>query len=172
MCTLLFFCCSQSLDFDQIEDYAIKPSITSSLTFFTIDATSFASAFGVPIITEISETSDFKLFENNFVKNNLVQLDFDIQVVNKFNRDFTMKILLLDEDDNLIYQLKDLNITANNLDFKQREEIVVATNSNVINFTRIEITLSLDDKTTPINASDIGEIEFKSAATIHLEKPL
>ncbi|AUC86448.1 hypothetical protein CW731_14680 [Polaribacter sp. ALD11] len=175
LCTILFFSCSQTLDFDQLDGYTIKPTISTSLTFFTIDAASFATAVGVPIITEISEKSDFKLFENSFIKQNLIQLDFDIEVRNEFNRDFTIEILLLDEDDTIIYTFNaflGLKVAANNLNFKHKEVIDIEANQNVKNFTRVEIKLSLDDKFTPLDILDVGRIKFKSAATIYLEAPL
>ncbi|TXD46636.1 hypothetical protein [Polaribacter sp. IC073] len=169
LCAFLFFSCSQSLDFDQIEDYTSESSFSLSLAFFTIDATNFTAAVGAPIITEIS---DFKLFENSYIKENLIKLDFDIEIRNDFNRDFTMKISLLDKDDTLIYELQHLKVAANKLDFKHKEFIDIAIYPNVKHFSRVEIKLSLDDKLTPVEATDIGEINFKSAAIIHLQAPL
>lgn len=172
LCFVLIFGCSEAVDFDQIEDYTLKPSYALSLTYFTISPNNFVPFPGAPPITEISEKSDVKIFETSFIRQNLVQLDFDFEITNRFNRDFTVEISLLDENDNLIYQLNDLNVAANNLEFKQTEILNIESNPTVINFTRVEVKLSLDDKTTPIIASDVGEIIFNSAATIHLEAPL
>lgn len=172
LCFVLILGCSEDVDFDQIEDYTLKPSYALSLTYFTISPNNFVPIPGAPPITEISEKSDVKIFETNFIRQNLVQLDFDFEIINRFNRDFTVEISLLDENDNLIYQLNDLNVAANNLEFKQTEILNIESNPTVRNFTRVEVKLSLDDKTTPIIASDVGEIIFNSAATIHLEAPL
>ncbi len=172
LCFVLIFGCSEAVDFDQIEDYTLKPSYALSLTYFTISPNNFVPFPGAPPITEISEKSDVKIFETSFIRQNLVQLDFDFEITNRFNRDFTVEISLLDENDNLIYQLNDLNVAANNLEFKQTEILNIESNPTVRNFTRVEVKLSLDDKTTPIIASDVGEIIFNSAATIHLEAPL
>ncbi|SHM78362.1 hypothetical protein [Polaribacter sp. KT 15] len=172
LCFVLIFGCSEAVDFDQIEDYTLKPSYALSLTYFTISPNNFVPIPGAPPITEISEKSDVKIFETSFIRQNLVQLYFDFEITNRFNRDFTVEISLLDENDNLIYQLNDLNVAANNLEFKQTEILNIESNPTVRNFTRVEVKLSLDDKTTPIIASDVGEIIFNSAATIHLEAPL
>jgi hypothetical protein len=171
--TIFFLSCSQSLDFDQIDAYTISPSIAAPLVFFTIDASNFTTTVaGAPIVTELTEISDFKLFENGFIKQNVVQLDFEFEVNNEFNRDITTEISLLDENNNLIYRFKDLEIDKNNLDFKQKEVINVVTNQNIKNFTKVKLTLSLDDKNTPIAASDLSKIQFKSAIIIHLEADL
>ena len=171
--SLILFCsCSQSLDFDQIESYTIKPSIPASLAFFKIAAANFSAPAGGPIVTEITKIIDFKLFESTFVRENTVSLDFEFEVDNKFNRSFTVEILLLDANDNLIYEFKDLKISANNLNFKQKEIINIAANQNIINFTKAWFTIRLDDISTPIVTSSLGLIEFKSAAVIYLETSL
>ncbi len=172
LCFVLIFGCSDAVDFDQIDNYTIKPTYALSLTYFTISPDNFVPIPGAPPITEISEKSDVKIFETKFIRENLVQLDFDFEITNRFNRDFTVEISLLDENDTLIYKLNDLKVTANNLEFKQKEILNIELNPNVRNFTRVEVKLSLDDRTTPILASDVGEIIFNSAATIHLEAPL
>lgn len=172
LCTILFFSCSQSLDFDQVQDYSTKPTFSTALTFFTLSSNNFTADAGSPPITEISEESDFKLFGNTFIKQNLVKLDFDFEIRNEFDRDLTIEISLLNDNDNLVYKFEDLKVTANNLDFKQQEVIDITTSQNVKNFTKVEINLSLDDKTRPIDASDIGLLEFKSAATVYLDTSL
>jgi|CoawatStandDraft_6_1074263.scaffolds.fasta_scaffold23223_2 hypothetical protein len=169
---VLFGSCSQSLDFDQTESYTIKPSISASLAFFKIAAANFGAPMGAPIVKEITKIVDFEIFKNSFIKENIVNLDLEFEVANEFNRNITVEISLLDANDNLIYDLKNLKISANNLNFRQKEIIDITINQNITNFTRVLFTISLDDKSTPIAASDLGIIEFKSAAVIYLEKPL
>ena len=170
--TFLFLSCSQTLDFDQIDNYTTDPVFSAAITFFEIDAASFITVAGAPAVTEITEESEFKLFGNDFIKDNLVKLDFNFEIRNEFDRDFTIEISLLDENNALIYKLQDLNITANNLNFIQLEEIDIASNSNVRNFTKVVLKISLDDTTTPINAGNNGSLSFKSGATVYLETSL
>ena len=172
ICTILFLSCSQSLDFDQLDNYTTKPVFSAALTFFEINATNFITVPGAPATTEITEESEFKLFENDFIKNNLIKLDFNFEIRNEFNRDITIEISLLNDNNILIYKIQDLKIAANNLDFKQNEEIDVLANENVKNFTRVKLKISLDDTTTPINTTSNRSLEFKSAATIYLENSL
>ena len=171
--TMFFLSCSQPLDFDQIDEYAVSPSIAVPLVFFTIDASNFTTTVvGAPIVSELTEISDLKLFESSFIKQNVVQLDFEFEVNNEFNRDITTEISLLDDNNNLIYRFIDLEIDKNNLSFKQKEILKVVTNQNIKNFTKVKFTLSLDDKNTPIAASDLSKIQFKSGIIIHLEAEL
>ena len=171
--TIFFISCAQPLDFDQIDAYTVSPSIAAPFVFFTIDASNFTSTVaGAPIVTELTEISDFKISESSFFKQNVVQLDFEFEVINELNRDITTEISLLDETDNLIYRFRGLEIDKNNLNFKQKELINVVTNQNIKNFTKVKITLSLDDKNTPIAAADLSKIQFKSGIIIHLEADL
>ena len=169
---LCSFGCSESLDFDQANTYLAKPVFNTSLAYFTIDSSNFITIAGAPIITEITETADFKLFEERFIQENLVRLDFEFEIKNEFNRDFTIEISLLDAEDNLIFKLDDLNVSANNLNFKQTIVIDINANPEVKNFTRVQTTISLDDRTTPILASDAGKIVVKSGAIAYLETTL
>ncbi|QTD36956.1 hypothetical protein JL193_12580 [Polaribacter batillariae] len=165
---LCFFSCYQSLDFDQLEDYVITPSYTTALATFSINALALTS----PPATEITEKTNFEIFKNTFFRDYSVRLDFEFEIINEINRDFVLEITLLDENDFEIYQLQDLNISANERDFEQKEIIDIIVNPNVKDFTRVEILLRLQDPTIPISTLDNGTIKLKSAATIYLEKSL
>ncbi|MEN8776658.1 MAG: hypothetical protein ABF263_02840 [Polaribacter sp.] len=171
-CIFLSISCSKNLDFNQLDDYTNNPEFISSITYFTLDSNNFIPNAGTPNVTEITEQFDFRIFENTFIKNNLIKLDFMVEVNNQFNSDFTIEISLLNDNNNLIYKLNDFKIAANDTDFNQIESIDVLINQNVKNFTRIELKISLDDTTTPITASDLGTFEFKSAAKVYLETSL
>jgi hypothetical protein len=171
--TIFFISCSQPLDFDPIDAYTVSPSIAAPLVFFTLEASNFTTTVaGAPIVTGFTEISDFKLFESSFTKQNVVQLDFEFEVNNEFNRDITTEISLLDANNNLIYRFIDLEIDKNNLNFKQKEIISIVTNQYIKNFTKVKVALSLDDKNIPIAASDLSKIQFKSGIIIHLEADL
>lgn len=166
----LFFCsCSQTLDFNQLDDYTNEPVFTSSLAFFSINSDNFIITPGTPAVTEIQELTEFRIFENNVIKNNLTKLKFNFELVNEFNRDFTIEISLLNDNNSLIYKFNDLNISANNLNFKQEEVLEIIQNPSLRNFTKVLIIIRLDDSITPISALDAGVLEFKSAVTVSLE---
>ncbi|TMM29498.1 hypothetical protein FDT66_10260 [Polaribacter aestuariivivens] len=168
LAVLFLFSCTQSLDFNQIEDYTARPAYTTALTYFSINSAAFAS----PPSTEITEQTNFEIFQNSFVRNNSVRLDFEFEIINEINRDFVLEINLLDANDNTIYQLQDLNIDANDRDFQQTEVIDITLNPNVKNFIKIEVRLRLENPLIPLTTSDAGNIFLKSAGTIYLETSL
>ena len=172
--TIFFLSCSQPLDFKQLEEYTIMPSISSSLVFFSIDASNFNTIIsGLPAAIEVNETTDFKLLENSFIKQNLVQLDFNFKIKNEFNRDFLLDINLLDAQSNTIHKVFDgFEISGNALDISAEVVLIIEDFPEVLNFTKVQFILGLKDTTTILDATSLSKIEFKSSVVMHLESTI
>ena len=168
--TIFFLSCSQPLDFEQLEEYTIKPSISSSLVFFSIDASSFNTIIsGIPTSTEVNETTDFKLLNNSFIKQNLVQLDFNFEIKNEFNRVFLLDVNLLDSESNTIHKLfEGFEISGNTLRISEEVLLIIEDFPQVVNFTKIQFIIGLKDTTVTLDASNLSRIECKSSLVIHL----
>ena len=172
--TIFFLSCSQPLDFKQLEEYTIMPSISSSLVFFSIDASNFNTIIsGLPAATEVNETTDFKLLENSFIKQNLVQLDFNFKIKNEFNRIFLLDINLLDAQSNTIHKVFDgFEISGNALDISAEVVLIIEDFPEVLNFTKVQFIIGLKDTTTILDATSLSKIEFKSSVVMHLESTI
>ena len=168
--TIFFLSCSQPLDFKQLEEYKIMPSISSSLVYFSIDASNFNTIIsGIPAATEVNETTDFKLLENSFIKQNLVQLDFNFEIKNEFNRVFLLDINLLDAQSNTIYKVFDgFEISGNALKISAEVVLIIQDFPEVVNFTKVQFIIGLKDTTTKLDASSSSKIECKSSLVMHL----
>ena len=172
--TIFFQSCSQPLDFKQLEEYTIMPSISSSLVFFSIDASNFNTIIsGLPAAIEVNETTDFKLLENSFIKQNLVQLDFNFKIKNEFNRIFLLDINLLDAQSNTIHKVFDgFEISGNALDISAEVVLIIEDFPEVLNFTKVQFIIGLKDTTTILDATSLSKIEFKSSVVMHLESTI
>ena len=172
--TIFFLSCSQPLDFKQLEEYTIMPSISSSLVFFSIDASNFNTIIsGVPAASEVNETTNFKLLENSFIKQNLVQLDFNFKIKNEFNRIFLLDINLLDAQSNTIHKVFDgFEISGNALDISAEVVLIIEDFPEVLNFTKVQFIIGLKDTTTILDATSLSKIEFKSSVVMHLESTI
>ena len=168
--TIFFLSCSQPLDFKQLEEYKIMPSISSSLVYFSIDASNFNTIIsGIPAATEVNETTDFKLLENSFIKQNLVQLDFNFEIKNEFNRVFLLDVNLLDSESNTIHKLfEGFEISGNTLRISEEVLLIIEDFPQVVNFTKIQFIIGLKDTTVTLDASNLSKIECKSSLVIHL----
>ena len=172
--TIFFLSCSQPLDFKQLEEYTIMPSISSSLVFFSIDASNFNTIIsGLPAATEVNETTNFKLLENSFIKQNLVQLDFNFEIKNEFNRVFLLDINLLDAQSNTIHKVFDgFEISGNALDISAEVVLIIEDFPEVVNFTKVQFILGLKDTTKILDATSLSKIECKSSLVMHLESTI
>ena len=172
--TVCFLSCSQPLDFKQLEEYKIMPSISSSLVYFSIDASNFNIIIsGIPAATEVNETTDFKLLENSFIKQNLVQLDFNFEIKNEFNRVFLLDINLLDAQSNTIHKVFDeFEISGNALKISEEVVLIIKDFPEVVNFTKVQFILGLKDTTKILDATSLSKIECKSSLVMHLESTI
>ncbi len=169
---ILFFLaltsCYQSLDFSQAEDYVLKPVITSALTYFTAMPSQFFDALGDPKMS-ISDTSDFKGFEYNVIRNNLIKIGFNAAINNAFDRDVIIQVDFLDSTGFIVYSFAPILAAKNNLNIKYLEEIFIATNPNILNTTQIRIIATIDNIANPMNANDTSKFELKSSVTLYIE---
>lgn len=164
--TILFFSCSQVLDFDQVSGYQLQSSFTTSLAYFEITAANFSGT------SEITEKSDIKVFNTEFLKESLSKIELNFEVKNEFNTGFNIEILLLDNNNNILYKTGKIAIAAKSLEYDYQEIIELSTHPEVKNFSRIEVVLSLEE---PLLASDnlaASLLGFKSSFTIHFGKSL
>ena len=164
------YSCTDKLNFDQLDDVVITPVYTSSLAYFTILPIQFFDETGTIQQSEISDVSGFRVFENDFLKNNLIKLDFNVEVKNEFERDFTINVEFLDDNNNVTYKFSPLNIEASNLNYLYLEEIDVLVNQSIKNTTHVKINARIENSTSPLNSNGTSEFEFKSAVTLYIEK--
>jgi hypothetical protein len=177
--TILFFSCSNPLDFDQLNQYAPNQVVSVPFVLFTIANTNFETPVAPAVVPPIFEKSDFKILDGTFLKESLVKLGFDFEIKNEIQRDFKIEIIFreLDPDDSdpsidgrVVHRLTLNQVAAGNQNFTENTIITVAEFPDIVNFLRVEIKLSLDDDDSePISAADAGELEFKSGITVYLK---
>ena len=165
-CFFLITSCVNNLDFSQIEEYSISPEYTVSLAYFTILPFQFFNQSGVQV-TERSDITDFRIFENSYAKDNLLKLDFYVEVKNEFDRDLTIQISFLDDNMNVTHRFDDLKVDANNLNYKFNQTIAVSSNPNIKSTTKVKVVL-IDSSARPLDASAKTEFEFKSSVKIYM----
>lgn len=160
--------CVDDLDFNQFEDYSVTPEITTALTSFKILPIQFYNSAGIQE-SERTDITDFRIFDNSFVNDNLVKLEFNIEVKNEFDRDFTILIDFLNVNNSITHRFQEIKINANNLDFKFLEEIDVNTNLNVKNTSKVRVTVKMDDALTPLDPNGTTEFELKSSLKLYFD---
>jgi hypothetical protein len=170
-----FICasCSDELDFNQLDDYVNTPVITSALGYFTIVPAKFFNADGTVQGNSIVDISEFRGFEQAFIRDNVVKLVLNSEFRNEFDRDVTIRIDFLNNNGIITHRFEPAVIQSNDLNPSPfSEEIIIASNRNVLNTTQLRITVELEDTGTQMNPSDVSEFELKSAITFYLESKI
>ena len=117
----------------------------------------------------MNETSDFKLLENSFIKQNLVKLDFYFELKNEFNRAFLLDVNLLDAQSNTIHKVfEGFEISGNTLKISAEVLLIIEDFPELVNFTKVQFIIGLKDTATILDASNLSKIECKSSLVMHL----
>jgi hypothetical protein len=177
---ILFFSCASPLDFDQLNQYSPNQAVSVPFITFTINDTNFETPISPALVPSIFKKLDFKIFDGTFLKDRAVQLEFDFEIKNDINRHFTIEIILraadFDDGNSLIdgreiHRIA-LNVKASSQDFTENVLITKAEVPDIVNFSRVDIKLTLQDDMIPIDSIDAGELKFKSGLTVYLKGAL
>ncbi len=163
--------CYESLDFNQVENYVHKPIVTSALTYFKVLPFQFFDTSNVQQ-SQIQDVTDFKIFETNYIKDNLARIDFNVEIKNEFDREVTFNVEFLNNSNNVVYTFTPIVVQSNDLDFMYLETILIASNQNVLNAGKVRITAILENTGVALNPSDTSEFEFKSSVTLYIESEI
>ena len=165
---LLFISCSSDLDFDQVHDLKLEPVFVANLAYFNVPASDFVNNGGEVTIFDVQ---DFDAFKDKFFRDNLVKAEFDVEIENTIVRSFTVNLLLLNNNDEILETIN-FNVPA------------YSGSSNVIKFpTEVFENQRLDllKQTTkigfvvkmqagpPLDANSPGSIKLRSSATVYME---
>lgn len=164
-----YFSCSSNLDFDQVQVIETTPVFNVSLGYFNITSDGFKTISSVPLTT-LSNDIEYRIFENQLLKNNIEKQEYIIDIANSFNRAFEVEIGFLDIKGNNTYKPHSFTVEALDTNFKEIISIdnIDAENSSVKNTTTLRLNIGFKDKTTPFDITSAGAFNFKSSTTLYL----
>jgi hypothetical protein len=171
ICFFVFTSCYESLDFNQLKDHVSKPVFSSALTYYTVVPAQFFNAAGIQQ-NSISDITQFKGFENSYIKDNLVKIDFNAEIKNGFDREVTILVDFLNKNDAVVYSFTPIIVEGGNLNFTFLEEIEIALNKNILNTTKVRISTEIENTGTQMNPADTREFVFKSSVTLFIESSI
>ncbi len=168
ICFFSMVSCYGDIDFKQIEDYTLTPEIVSPLIYFTVLPNKFFNGANIqqPFIEDIA---DFRAFEDNTLRGNVVKIVIDVEIKNEFDRSFGAQIDLLNEEGEVTYTINRFAIPANDLNYVHpSEEILIEDNFNVKDATKVRVRVT-DSSARAIDVNDTTEFQFKSSLKVFLE---
>lgn len=169
---LMISSCVKHVDFNQIEDLSAKPIIESSLVYFTLDQVDFFDLVNsVEVVTPINDTSGFTILNSKFVRDNLISTELNIEVNNQFDRQFTVNIVFLDNNNVEVHKFDPIIVAANNQNFSQKEAIDISGNEQFLSSTKIRISVELSPSSdgSVLDPNVEQKLEFKSSGIFYLK---
>jgi hypothetical protein len=167
----LFSSCIKHVDFEQIEDLNAEPVFKTSLVYFTLNQIAFFDRINsLEIIAPISRSSKFLSLNSSYVRENLIKLELEFEIINQFDRDFIVNFEFLDENNTVTHRFDTFNIDANNLKYLHKETIIVSYNRRFLSSTKIRILVQLSPNDgSSINPAIEKKLVFKTAGTFFLK---
>jgi hypothetical protein len=168
LCFFVLTSCYESLDFNQVDEYVTKPVFTAALAYFTVVPAQFFDSNGIQQ-SSISDRTQFKVLDNNYFQKGLVQLDFNAEIKNLFDRKVTIQVDFLNNSDIVVYSFTPIIVEAGDLNLIFLEEIEVASHPAILNTTKVNILTTIENTGAQMDPNDISELVFKSSVTLFIE---
>jgi hypothetical protein len=164
----LFSSCSSDLDFDQIEDLALTPVLVGNLAYFDVPANQFTDNGTAQQIA--FDIEPFKAFKKKFFTDNLVKAECNFELENTINRAFSLDVLLLDEDEQVLETLTfeipaysgGSNVIKYPTEVFENQRLQLLKQTTQIGFT-VRIGAG-----PPLTANSSGNLKLRSSATAYM----
>lgn len=164
--------CVKDVDFEQAEDISISPVLESSLIFFDFPASEFSEPTGTAIVT-VGDDLELDVFNDEFLRDNLIKAEFFFEVTNSIDRNFRADIIMYDANDQITHTFNiDVTPDGNNEVVTTHTEVYEdALLEQLKNTVRLELVLSMFPSSTgiPLDENSIGNIKMRSKATLFFQ---
>ena len=166
---LIFLCfsCTSNLDFNQASSLKLTPVVVANFASFEILASQFVSGGIERAIPSVE--SNFDLFKDSFLYNNVTGIDLYFEMNNTINRDYEIELYFLNTTNSKVYTSTftiPANATASTLYTKNL--IIGGSDLTLIKTARkigFQITMLPG---TPLTSSSLGSLKLRSSATVYL----
>lgn len=165
-CVAFFISCTDNLNFDNI-NLDLEPIVSSPIVYFELNQNNFIDENDQEI-SVVSDITVFRILETTIFKENLVELKIDFEVENGFNRMFIVKIIFLDDDDNITHTVDEFTIEAGDLNYTATRTILIESTPEFLNSTRFRADVILPPSSTNLNPAIEKVFKFRSSGTFYL----
>lgn len=155
---LFFMSCTKEVDFDQVNDITITPTVETSLFYFTAQANEFFEDED-----DVVNFIEVDIFNDASVNHKLTRLDLVFETENTIPRDFSFTIEFYNESSVFINSFTFLTSEESpHIITFEEESLEQIKNSNDLVFTLKMLP------GTPINSNTSGNINLKSKGIFYL----
>lgn len=163
------FSCSSDLNFDQANDLKLKPTFIGNFSYFNVPATAFVGNDGSQLDLSFDD-QEFDVFRDKYLNEYLQRADFYFEINNTINREYTLTIVLLTENDETLTTIKfDVQAYSGATNVLARTEVFENTRLDLLKRTRkmrFQIVMAAGPA---LNKNSTGNLILRSSATAYLE---
>lgn len=164
----LFISCSSDLDFDQLKDLKLEPVFVANLAYFDVAANQFVDngmEQQIPF-----DVQDFDAFKEKFFRDNLAKAEFNFELENTINRAFTLNVLLLNANNQILQTLRftiptysgSSNVIKYPTEVFENQRLDLLKQSTKIGFVIVMAP------GPPLSANSPGSLKLRSSATAYM----
>lgn len=165
--SFLLFSCSSDLDFDQAKDLKLEPAFVANLAYFDVPASEIINDGETAVLPGIG---GFDVFKDKFFTDHLKKAEFDFEIENTIKREFKVRFLLLDKNDEVLetisFDVPEYNGSSNIIKFPtevfENERLELLKQAVNIGFV---IVMNSGE---PLNENSLGSLKLRSGATVYL----
>jgi hypothetical protein len=164
----LFFSCSSDLDFQQVDEFNIQPTVTTNLAYINLEASNFiTNGAETPFFSYVSNV-DF--FETAFVSQNLIKAELYFRIKNSIARAYVFNVTFLNKENIPIYNIKIDVPEGRGADviIEKTETFTPANLDKLKNSTHMIFSVRMLSG-TPITNTSTGRVEFSSSITAYFD---
>ena len=165
--------CVKGVDFDQADNFSITPVIESSIVYIEVIAPRF-SENGIEIEFVRDSIANIEIFEDEFIKDNLVKAELVFEAINTINRTFNLQIDLLNSSDELQHTLAfdsmasiaGNEVVTNYVEVFENEDL-----DGLKLMTKMVLTLTVNPSTdgSMLNEDSTGKVSLKSKGVFYFD---
>ena len=160
--------CSKPVDFNQINDFEVRPVLESSLIYLNEPAISFLDKREQ--IASIQDYIQVEFFNSEFIVENLEKAEFVFEVTNSINRDFRVRVDFFDDNSQMQHTFtifvaassNNAKVVSNYTEVFEEGTLEALKNTSVLVFT-LNMLPGI-----AINQNTLGSISLKSQAVLYL----
>ncbi len=153
--------CVKDIDLDQAESITLQPDLQVDLLIFDVDELDFRDTITNNLKTTIRDTVRLEFLDDDYIQDDLSEVEFSFKYINSFPQSFNNSILFLSENNRIQHRV-DFSIdpgASTNPVTTERIEFIPQDRIGVI---RRSIKMVVEIEVLPSSEPFAGELKFQS----------
>ncbi|MGM1055259.1 MAG: hypothetical protein ACQEWG_05160 [Bacteroidota bacterium] len=155
--------CVKDVDLDQADRITLQPDLQVDLLIFDVDEVDFRDPETNELKTIIRDTVRLEFLDDDYIQDDLSEVEFSFKYINSFPQSFNNSILFLSENNQVQHRI-DFPIDPGTITNPVATEITELIDEDQIGVIRRSIKMVVEIEVIPNEEPFTGELTFQSKA--------